>query len=169
MMHAPCEIRSAREQDAVAISALILGLAHVVTGSTSPEVAPAFFKDMGVPPTRDRIVGGQFAYWVAEAQGEIVGVVAMRDMTHLFNLFIDARWQGCGLGRRLWETAKAHAIALGGPAAFTVNASPNAAPIYRRWGFADTAPLVERGGIAFIPMQLASGAGPTPKHQATST
>lgn len=37
MMHAPCEIRSAREQDAVAISALILDLAHVVTGSTSPE------------------------------------------------------------------------------------------------------------------------------------
>jgi N-acetylglutamate synthase-like GNAT family acetyltransferase len=166
MMHSLCEIRPAREQDAVAISALILGLAHVVTGSTSPDAAPAYFKDMGVQPTRDRIAGGQFGYWVAEAQGEMVGVVAMRDMTHLFNLFIDARWQGCGLGRRLWETAKAHAIAWGGPAVFTVNASPNAATIYRRWGFADTAPLMERGGIAFIPMQYVSGADSPPKHQA---
>lgn len=152
--HGITHIRPAREHDAAAVSALICGLGRFVTGSMSRDAAPGFFADMDEAPTRIRIASPQFRYWVAEANGAVVGVVAMRDMTHLFHLFVAEERHGGGLGRRLWDTARASVAASADATALTVNASANAAAIYRHWGFVDTGPLMQHGGIAFIPMRL---------------
>src|SRR5690606_40652166 len=75
-----------------------------------------------------------FDYHVAEVAGEIVGVVGMRDGSHVYHLFVAEEHQGRGLGRALWEHAKAECLRRGRPAAFTVNSSRGAVPIYERFG-----------------------------------
>nr|MBO2513883.1 hypothetical protein [Gammaproteobacteria bacterium] len=86
--------------------------------------------------------------------GEIVGVVGMRDGSHVYHLFVAEEHQGRGLGRVLREHAKAECLRRGRPAAFTVNSSRGAVPIYERFGFRIAAPEQEVEGVRFVPMRL---------------
>ena len=88
----------------------------------------------------------------AEADGALVGLVAMRDHSHLYHLFVAPAWQGRGLARALWQQVRQAALEAGNPGRFTVNASVNAVPVYGRFGFVATGPRVEKNGIAFVPM-----------------
>lgn len=56
------------------------------------------------------------------------GVVGVRDNSHLYHLFVAKPFQGCGLGRRLWEHAKAQYLAAGNPGVFTVNRARTSDP-----------------------------------------
>jgi ribosomal protein S18 acetylase RimI-like enzyme len=60
-------------------------------------------------------VGG--ALWAAEADGQVVGMIATRplpdDVWEICRVYVLPRLHGGGLGHRLLETAEAHAIAAG--------------------------------------------------------
>ena len=85
---------------------------------------------------------------------ELVGVVALRDNSHLYHLFVAQAHQGKGLGRSLWQSVKQAAFRAGNAGRFTVNSSLNAIPAYERFGFIPSGPKVEKHGVAFVPMQL---------------
>jgi GNAT superfamily N-acetyltransferase len=78
----------------------------------------------------------------------------MRERSHLFHLFVDQRWQRQGVARRLWEVAQSAAIEGGPLAAFTVNSSNFAIPVYEAFGFVRTAPVQCVKGLYFNPMAL---------------
>ncbi len=42
-----------------------------------------------------------FRFIVAEADGELIGFIAIRDEVHLFNLFVARAFQGQRIGRAL--------------------------------------------------------------------
>ena len=90
---------------------------------------------------------------MAEDGAALAGFVAVRADSHLFHLFVDKRWHGQGLARRLWEVARAAAVARGGPGEFTVNASNYAVPVYESFGFVRTAPTQCVKGLYFNPMR----------------
>jgi len=100
-------------------------------------------------------IAGNFRYHVAETGEGIVGVVGTRDDSHLYHLFVAESCQGRGLGRSLWDRARAECLAHGSPEAFTVNALINAVPIYQSFGFVVVAALQDREGVSSIPMKLA--------------
>jgi predicted N-acetyltransferase YhbS len=81
-------------------------------------------------------------------------VVALRDNSHLYHLFISPKFQGLGMANNLWQLAKAQAVRKGNPGRFTVNSSLGAAPVYRRFGFVSREPTVAKNGIFIQPMVL---------------
>jgi ribosomal protein S18 acetylase RimI-like enzyme len=87
----------------------------------------------------DPAIGGYiesgYRYHIAEEDGELAGVVAVRDNSHLYHLFVSERFQGQGLARRLWEVAKTASLSAGNPGLFTVNSSRYAVGMYENFGF----------------------------------
>jgi GNAT superfamily N-acetyltransferase len=140
-------IRAARLDDSEQIAALIgeLALKFIV-----PEFSPAgrnrFLSDHTPASIAKRMQAG-FDYHVAETPAEVVGVVGVRESSHLYHLFVAGAIQGRGLGRRLWEHAKAVCLDKGNPGIFTVNSSRNAVRMYERLGFVVTAPVQDIGGV----------------------
>ena len=70
------------------------------------------------------------AYWVAEKESRIIGVIGIQDRTHLYHLHVDPEFQKQGLGTRLWKTAQVRPQPR-----MTVNASRFAVPFYENLGF----------------------------------
>jgi GNAT superfamily N-acetyltransferase len=144
--------------DAPAISQLILGLAHHFLAEASGGGAGAFLQSVSPSAICTLIESPAMRYCKAICGGQLAGVVAVRDNTHLYHLFVDPAYQGQGLGRTLWLHARDIALANGNAGSFTVNSTVYAVPVYERFGFRATSARVEKNGVAFVPMQLA----PTP-------
>jgi len=148
------EIRRAAPEDAEAISTLIQSVAHYFTLHPQGLGAEAFLQSIEPEAIRGYITAPNFLYYVGFVDHQLVGVVAVRDTTHLYHLFVGRAFQGRGLSRELWQHAKEAAIAAGNCRGFTVNSTPYAVPVYERFSFKATGPRVETHGIAFVPMEL---------------
>jgi GNAT superfamily N-acetyltransferase len=103
---------------------------------------------------REKIVEGQ-RFHLAYIDDVLVGVSAMRDDSHLVQFFVSTRFQGFGIGRRLWERTMRDAIRRAGTRRFTLNATRCAVPVSLRLGFRATgheqpSPL----GVLTTPMVL---------------
>lgn len=148
------QIRRATVPDAPRLHSLIMSLTPMFMLSPTGEGGEEFFASVSVGAMQDYIGAQHFCFWLAEDGPRLLGMVALRDNRHLFNLFIAAGGQRQGLGSRLWQIARDHALAHGNPGEFTVNASANAVGVYERFGFVASGPRVEQHGLAFVPMQL---------------
>ena len=148
------KIRHARAEDANAISALIQSVAHLFTLHPEGKGAEDFLQSIQPPAIASYIQSANFLYIVGFIDRELAGVVAIRDKTHLYHLFVAAEFQGRGLARQLWQHAKEEAVFAGNVRRFTVNSTPNAVPVYERFGFRATGPQVETKGLASIPMEM---------------
>ena len=148
------DVRSADAEDASAISALILSLQPYLTIEPDGSGAEEFLVSLSPDIIRRNLQDEKYCYQLAFDGEALAGVVAVRDNTHLFSLYVGSPWHGQGLGKRLWEVARDAALARGNPGSFTVNSSTFAEAMYRHLGFAATGPLAEMHGIRFIPMRL---------------
>ncbi len=113
------EIRHATLADVPHISALRRNL-------TGKHIAHEFSREAAI---RSYLASG-YRYHVAEENGELTDVVAIWDNRHLYHLFVAERFQGNGLARALWQTAKAASLEAGNPGVFTVNFSRCAVGLY---------------------------------------
>jgi GNAT superfamily N-acetyltransferase len=150
-------IRTATAKDARPISKLILAVANYFTVNPHGEGADDFLKTIQPQEICRYISAENFIYMVAEINVEIGGVVGLRDHKHLYHLFVAPQHQRKGIARALWENARDKAIAAGNIEGFTVNSTRYAVPVYERFGFIATGPIVETHGIAFVPMKLTLG------------
>ena len=93
---------------------------------------------------------------MARYEGEPAGVIAFRNNhRHLLLMFVDGRFHGKGVARALWDAGRKRCLALlPGDEPFTVNSSPYALEVYRKFGFTATGPQVtaEKDGIVYTPM-----------------
>ena len=148
-------IREATAGDAEAISALVVSLApFYLADPADREAAKPFFDSVSAEMQRKILTGWGCQCHVAESGGEIVGVLGIRQATHLYHLFVAETFHGRGIARRLWRTAKAAARAAGNPGRFTVYSSLHAVPVYERFGFRPIGPKVHQHGVAYVPMVL---------------
>ena len=148
------KVERATVADAPRISALIRELSQPFLVSPSGEGAEPFFAAIGESAIQGYVSASNFEYFVAEAQEQLAGVVALRDNSHLFHLFVAEPFQGQGLGSKLWLMVKTRAIQSGNPGKFTVNSSLNALTVYEKFGFVASGSVVQTHGVAFQPMQL---------------
>ena len=44
-----------------------------------------------------------YLYMVAEVDGQLAGVITMKERSHLYHLFIDGAYHGRGIASALWE------------------------------------------------------------------
>ncbi|MDH4451352.1 MAG: GNAT family N-acetyltransferase [Rhodoferax sp.] len=146
------DIVKATVEDASAISRLIRSVAPFFTLQPDGAGAEDFLKTIAPDAVAGYLVDPHFVYLKAVENGTLAGVVAVRDSTHLYHLFVDESFQRRGLSRQLWDHARA-AVGEANPGYFTVNSTPYAQPVYARFGFVATGPRVETKGIAFVPMR----------------
>ena len=148
-------IRKATLDDASAVSALILSLAHHFLLRDDGSGAEGFLRSLEPEAIARNIGAPELDYYVGTADGQLMGVIAVRRGTHLFHLFVGKPFQRGGVARALWSHVKE---AYGWPSASvatTVNSTPSAVSFYQRMGFHTVGARVETKGIAYVPMQLA--------------
>lgn len=148
-------IRKATLEDASAVSALILSLAHHFLLRDDGAGAEGFLRSLEPEAIARNIGAPELDYYVGTAASQLMGVIAVRHGTHLFHLFVGQPFQRGGVARALWSHVKE---AYGWPSATvatTVNSTPSAVSFYQRMGFHTVGARVETKGIAYVPMQLA--------------
>lgn len=150
-------IRLATPADAEAISVLIRGVSGFFTLRPDGAGTEAFLATVSADAIRGYLSSPDYVYRVAEEDGALIGVVAIRGNAHLYHLFVAPNGHRRGLARRLWTEAMEAALRAGNPGEFTVNSSIYAIPVYERFGFVPTGPRVEANGIAYLPMRLVLG------------
>jgi len=90
---------------------------------------------------------------IAASGAKLIGVIEIRDHSHIALFFVEARFQRRGIGKALFR--KALEICTGEgvrPSQITVNASPNSQFAYETLGFHPTDVEQCANGIRFVPM-----------------
>ncbi|GAB3470704.1 GNAT family N-acetyltransferase [Massilia terrae] len=146
-------IRPLEDRDIPAAAALFQAAAREFIVHESPDGAPQFTAENDEAGFRRHVAAG-YVYHVAIVGDVLAGFVAVREVTHLYHLFVDKRWHRQGIARRLWEHGRDKALEAGNPGFFTVNASNFALPLYTALGFVPTAPMQFKNSIYFTPMRL---------------
>lgn len=95
-----------------------------------------------------------FSYLVAQSDKKIVGVIAMKDYSHMFHLFVDKAFHKKGIAKSLWKEIFDHSLKNGNSGVFTLNSTSYALPVYQRWGFSTTDEQQSRHGIRYTPMKF---------------
>lgn len=125
-------------------------------------VAPQFpprgrrhFLGFARPTSLRRLVVERHVLFVAEhrSRGVMLGMLGIRDGTHISLFFVSGRHQRSGIGRALLKRAVDVCRKMNsGKETLTVNASPNAVPAYRALGFRRLQPEQEKNGIRYVKM-----------------
>lgn len=147
-------IRKARTEDASQVSELIGRVAYCFASSASDEVAPWFLESVTSSAIAEYINDAKFNYLVGLVGPVLAGVIAVRDTTHVHHLFVAPEFHRKALATKLWERAKADALASGNKEGFSVRSSEFAVPVYERFGFRVIGARAEKDGIVFVPMKL---------------
>lgn len=102
---------------------------------------------------RENFAGGRFWMWGCLQDDRVLGVIAARLPAHVNLLFVDPEYHRQGIARALFDRLLIHLLTTSRDTALTVNASPYAVEVYKRFGFEHTGPEQTVNGIRFFPMQ----------------
>ncbi|MFZ6681193.1 GNAT family N-acetyltransferase [Undibacterium sp. Tian12W] len=139
--------------DALIISQLIALFARDFCVNPDGSGADLFLQSVSESAELSYLSDSRYHYILALHGETLAGFIAMRDLSHLFHLFVHPSYQGHKFASKLWQRASQHAPAQGHTGSFTVNSSLSAIAVYERFGFMAKGEIVEMHGIAFLPMQ----------------
>jgi GNAT superfamily N-acetyltransferase len=148
------DIRLATNNDATEISRLITSLAaKYITVDFSAEAAKQLLHSLE-PLAIESYFASDYRYHVATEAGAIIGVVGIRENSHLYHLFVaDSHWRR-GIATALWDIARDACLTAGYSGPFTVNSSRYALALYRKLGFTEVGKEIDRCGVFSTPMVL---------------
>ncbi len=145
-------IRPARPDDLAAISAICMAAFHeAVAPSLSAQGVATFTQVAAADAFAERLQGDNHIL-VAEQDGDIVGVIELKEGRHLAMLFVAPACQGQGIGHALLQAVLPQ---LRTPA-MSLRASLNAVPTYQRYGFVIDGEVGEFNGLVYQPLSLAA-------------
>ena len=148
------EIRAATARDAENISNLVRQLsAKFIANDFTAEGRETLLNSM-TPAAIEKYMQSGFRYHVAEVESQLVGVVGVKDNSHLYHLFVAENYQRQGIASALWRLAKQTCLDEGNLGVFTVNSSRYAQHVYERLGFVTQSDPQDKNGVIFIPMKL---------------
>jgi GNAT superfamily N-acetyltransferase len=125
-----------------------------------PEGVREFLRYAAPASFRERFLSNHFTL-VATKDDRIVGMIEVRDDSHVCLFFVDKRLHGQGIGRGLLERALLMCRENRPGLEFVdVNSSPNSVGVYERLGFSQVQPEKTIHGITFVQMVMAIGTGP---------
>lgn len=152
-MKAGLHIRLARPADASAIGVLARRVVRRwVLPQQPPKAADLILAGLAAKAIRRKIDAGQ-RFYLAYVDGVVAGVAAIREDSHLFQLFVGTRYQGRGIARRLWQRLLRDSVRRADTRYFTLNAALDAVPVYLRLGFEPNARArPSPGPIISVPM-----------------
>lgn len=96
---------------------------------------------------------GLYQLFAAFDGNKMVGMISLRNQTHISLLFVDERYHKMGVGRNLIEYICNYVLCEEGKDHVTVNAAPYAVDFYHKVGFCDTHDEEISEGIRYTPME----------------
>jgi GNAT superfamily N-acetyltransferase len=99
-------------------------------------------------------VAGHYQLFVAVYGNKCLGMLTIREKSHISLLFVDGDYHYNGIGSALIKFVSDYVLTEEGIDKLTVNASPYAIDFYHRLGFRDTHKETVADGIKFTPMEL---------------
>lgn len=111
------------------------------------------------PVLRRMFIMGSYQLFVALEKGKIVGMISLRNETHISLLFVDEAHHKQGIGSALITYLCDYVDKEEGYHSVTVNAAPYALGFYHKLGFQDTGMEETNDGIRFTPMKRVWKAG----------
>ena len=128
--------------------------AQFVAPLYSDEGVAEFMKYADPSIMAERTKGNHFVQ-VAESHDEIIGIIEIREHSHIALFFVGPEHQRKGIGRELLNKAVQECIASNPELTeITVNSSPNAVSAYRTLGFIERDEEKTANGIRFVKMSL---------------
>lgn len=97
---------------------------------------------------------GTYEVFLAIANNTIIGVITLRDKSHISLLFVKENYHRNGIGSSLVTRARQHVWKKHGISYITVNSAPYGIEFYHALGFRDTGEQRVRKGIIVVPMRL---------------
>lgn len=110
-----------------------------------------FIKD---PILKTLFIEGKYKTLAAFSNGLMVGILGVRNETHISLLFVDSEYHRRGIARKLLTRMFDMTYKEFGKRAMTVNSSPYAVEFYHKIGFKDTDGEKETDGIIYTPMVI---------------
>jgi GNAT superfamily N-acetyltransferase len=137
------------------VSSLVTRVFNRHVASLFPEEGIREFLEYVAPGAIQQRCNSNHFVLVAGDGQHILGVIEVRDHSHVSLLFVDTAFQGQGIARELLRRALAicrrHRPIL---RQIDVNSSPNAVWAYEGLGFRQRGPEQIKNGIRFVPMVL---------------
>ncbi len=97
---------------------------------------------------------GSYQVFVALDGERIIGMISLRNETHISLLFVDKDYHRRGVGRRLIQYLCNYLLTEMNQWKVTVDASPYAVGFYHKLGFCDMGPVAYNQGITYTPMSF---------------
>lgn len=97
---------------------------------------------------------GAYQMFVAVDGMKIVGMITLRDTSHISLLFVDEAYHRQGVGRGLMKYLADYLRMEVGAERVTVNSSPYGVGFYHKMGFRDIRPEEMKDGIIYTPMEF---------------
>lgn len=98
---------------------------------------------------------GSYHLFVAYADKTLVGMITLRDDSHISLLFVDEKYHRQGIGRALVQYVRSFLASGARASHVTVNSSPYGVEFYHKLGFRDIRPQEQKDGIIYTPMEFA--------------
>lgn len=105
------------------------------------------------PILKTLFIEGKYNVLAAYNNNIIVGIIGVRNETHISLLFVDSEYHKKGIARRLVEKTFERTYEKYGKREMTVNSSPYAVCFYHKMGFVDTDIEQTTDGIRYTPMK----------------
>lgn len=151
--HGPLITRGTIE-DAERVSELISRLAEEFIVNEFGEEGRTYFLGEHAPGSMRERLSGDYQFFLAEKDGDLAGVAALRGNSHLYYLFVAKPCQRQGLARQLWQVAREACAKSGHRGVITVNSSTYAIAVYERFGFVRKGPSETKNGVVHHPMEF---------------
>ena len=97
---------------------------------------------------------GEYQLYLALDQKKIVGLISLRNVSHISLLFVEEAYHKKGIATALVTYLVELLKKNDGISRITVNSSPYAVGFYHRVGFTDLGPETKKDGIIYTPMEL---------------
>lgn len=113
------------------------------------------FEDFITDTTLHRMfIMGAYQMFVALDHDKIIGMITLRNASHISLLFVDENYHRQGVGRALIEYLREYLLSETTVSKVTVNAAPYGVAFYHKLGFKDIRPEEEKDGIKYTPMEF---------------
>lgn len=97
---------------------------------------------------------GSYQMFVAVYEGKLIGVVSLRNHSHISLLFVEEIYHRKGIGTKLLHHLFHYLLSEMDVHKITVNAAPYAVAFYHKIGFTDQGPETTSDGIRYTPMEF---------------
>ena len=106
------------------------------------------------PILKTLFIEGKYETMAAFCNGLMVGILGVRNETHISLLFVDREYHRQGIASRLLDKMFTYVDKTYGKRSMTVNAAPYAVGFYHKLGFVDTDTEQQMDGIKYTPMVI---------------